>query len=36
MHKEGKRLVGVLEEKGWEIFNGKIRGNDKSGFRGVS
>lgn len=36
MGKEGKRLIGVLEEKEWEVFNGKIRGDDKSGFRGVS
>lgn len=36
MDKEGRRLIGGLEEKEWEIFNGKIRGDDKSGFRGVS
>lgn len=29
MDKEGKMLGGFVEEKGWEIFNGRMRGDEE-------
>lgn len=29
MDKEGRKLVKFVEEKGWEIFNGSIRGDEE-------
>lgn len=32
INEEGKKLIGDLEEVGWGIFNGGIRGNEKGEF----
>lgn len=32
MDKEGKILVGFLQEKGWKIFNGRIRKDEEREF----
>lgn len=29
MNKEGKKLVEMIEEKGWSIFNGNIVGDEE-------
>lgn len=32
MNKEGRRLVDFIEERGWIVFNGKVRGNEDGEF----
>lgn len=32
MNKEGKKLVEMIEERGWSIFNGNITGDEKGEF----
>lgn len=29
INKEGRRLIQVIEERGWQIFNGNIKGDEK-------
>lgn len=33
MDREGERLVDFLEDRGWSIFNGSIRGDEGGEFK---